>query len=54
MPDNHRRDFLAASGASLGLLIVSPETAFGTQANSAVELGLIGAGGRGSWIGATP
>lgn len=33
------------------MLLVSPQTAFGTQANSAVEVGLIGAGGRGNWIG---
>jgi myo-inositol 2-dehydrogenase / D-chiro-inositol 1-dehydrogenase len=49
--EDSRRDFLAASTASLGILIVSPRTAFGTQANSAVELGLLGAGGRGNWIG---
>jgi len=47
----NRREFLAASATSVGLLLVSPGTAFGTQANSAVEIGLIGAGGRGNWIG---
>jgi predicted dehydrogenase len=35
----------------MGLLLLRPQTAFGSQANSAVEIGLIGAGGRGSWIG---
>ncbi|HWQ54790.1 MAG TPA: Gfo/Idh/MocA family oxidoreductase [Bryobacteraceae bacterium] len=32
-------------------MLVSPETAFGSQANSTVEVGVIGAGGRGNWIG---
>jgi predicted dehydrogenase len=45
-----RRDLLASVGA--GLLIVKPETAFGSQANSAVEIGIVGCGGRGTWIGA--
>jgi predicted dehydrogenase len=43
-----RRSFL---GASAGLLIVRPETAFGSQANSALNVGIIGAGGRGAFIG---
>lgn len=43
-----RRAFLGTAG---GLLILKPETVFGSQANSAVELGIIGAGGRGIWIG---
>lgn len=46
-----RRAFLASSAGSSGLLLVSPQTAFGSQANSAVELGIIGAGGRGKWLG---
>ncbi|MGC4053960.1 MAG: hypothetical protein QM757_33150 [Paludibaculum sp.] len=45
---SERRDFLKAAGA--GLLILKPETAFGYQANSTVEVGLIGCGGRGNWI----
>jgi predicted dehydrogenase len=32
------------------LLVLKPETVFGTQANSSLELGVIGYGGRGSWI----
>jgi myo-inositol 2-dehydrogenase / D-chiro-inositol 1-dehydrogenase len=47
----NRREFLTASATSVGLLLVPPATAFGTQANSAVELGMIGAGGRGNWVG---
>jgi myo-inositol 2-dehydrogenase / D-chiro-inositol 1-dehydrogenase len=45
-----RRDLLASVGA--GLMIVKPQTAFGSQANSAVEIGIVGCGGRGAWIGA--
>jgi predicted dehydrogenase len=45
-----RRHFLRASAAG-GLLILKPETVFGTQANSAVEIGVIGCGGRGNYIG---
>ncbi|MCS7313926.1 MAG: Gfo/Idh/MocA family oxidoreductase [Bryobacterales bacterium] len=46
---NHqaRREFLGAAG----LLILKPETAFGTQANSAIEIGIVGCGGRGVYIG---
>ncbi|HWQ56511.1 MAG TPA: Gfo/Idh/MocA family oxidoreductase [Bryobacteraceae bacterium] len=44
-----RRTFLGS--AASGLLILKPETVFGSQANSAIELGIIGAGGRGIWIG---
>ena len=46
---NQRRDFLKATAG--GLLILKPETAFGSQANSAIEVGIIGCGGRGNWIG---
>jgi predicted dehydrogenase len=45
--DEKRREFL---GQAAGLLIVSSQTAFGYQANSTVELGLVGCGGRGNWI----
>jgi predicted dehydrogenase len=44
-----RRGFLQTAGT--GLMILRPETVFGSQANSAVEFGLIGCGGRGTWIG---
>ncbi len=46
-----RRRFLHSSMAAGGLMVLPPQTAFGTQANSAVELGIIGCGGRGNWIG---
>src|SRR6478735_9475932 len=45
--DGQRREFLERAA---GLLIVSSETAFGYQANSTVELGLLGCGSRGNWI----
>ncbi len=42
-----RRQFLQAAG---GALLLKPQTAFGYQANSTVEAGLVGCGGRGNWI----
>ena len=44
-----RRRFLAGSAAS-GLLLVKSSTAFGYQANSAVRLGLLGCGNRGTAV----
>src|ERR1017187_6300958 len=44
-----RRLFLQASTAS-GLLILKPKTVFASQANSTIELGLIGCGSRGIYI----
>lgn len=41
----------ALAGAALGSFVVKPKTAFGTQANSAVAFGIIGTGGRGSYVG---
>ena len=43
-----RRRFLQSSAA--GLLLLKPETVFGTQASSALEVGIVGCGGRGNWI----
>jgi len=45
-----RREFLAVSAASSGLLFVKPSTAFGYAANSAVRLGLLGCGNRGTAV----
>jgi hypothetical protein len=42
-----RRSFLQAAG---GVLLLKPQTVFGSQANSRVEVGLVGCGGRGNWI----
>ena len=44
-----RRETLA--GAAGALLIVPPATAFGSRANSAVALGILGSGNRGSYVG---
>ncbi len=46
--DRKRRNFLRSAAG--GVLILRPETVFGSQANSAVEIGLVGCGGRGNWI----
>src|SRR5580704_11003736 len=45
-----RRRFIGGSAAASGLLFVSPRTAFGYEANSAVRLGLVGCGGRGTAV----
>ena len=50
-PDVTRRKFLAGtSAAAVGLSLLKPKLAFGSSANSKVNLGVIGCGGRGSWI----
>ena len=46
-----RRSFLQGAAGAGGMLLLKPQTAFGYQANSALELGMIGCGGRGNWIG---
>lgn len=46
----NRRDFLATTSAASGLLFVKPSTAFGYAANSAVRLGLLGCGNRGTAV----
>jgi predicted dehydrogenase len=46
-----RRSFLAgAAGAAAAFTILKPAAVRGTQANSKVELGVVGLGGRGNWI----
>src|SRR5437879_5451000 len=47
----NRRHFLqTTTGAVSGLLLLKPATAFGYQANSAVRLGLLGCGSRGTAV----
>ncbi len=47
-----RRDFLkTASAGTAGLILTSAGTAFGAEANSKLQIGVIGCGGRGPWIG---
>ncbi|MFB3905193.1 MAG: Gfo/Idh/MocA family protein [Acidobacteriota bacterium] len=46
-----RRGFCASSlAAASGVLLVTPQTAFGTAANSMLRLGIIGCGNRGSHV----
>ena len=47
-----RREFLGAAAAA-NLLLVTPQTARGSAANSAVRLGLLGCGGRGTGVTAS-
>ncbi len=47
----NRREFVAgATAAALSFTIIKPEQVRGSQANSRITLGLIGCGGRGTWI----
>ncbi|MBN1488329.1 MAG: Gfo/Idh/MocA family oxidoreductase [Phycisphaerae bacterium] len=56
MPSNHkrsqigRRQFLAGAGAAAAFTIIKPSLVRGSQANSTIEIGLVGCGGRGSWL----
>ena len=45
----NRRDFFASAGTAGSFYIMKPSTALGSQANSALSVGLIGAGRRGSY-----
>ncbi|MBN2093140.1 Gfo/Idh/MocA family oxidoreductase [candidate division KSB1 bacterium] len=46
-----RRNFIAGMGsAALTFSILKPHQVRGTQANSKIKLGMIGCGGRGTWI----
>ena len=50
-PDITRRKFLAGAGATaLGFTILKPELLTGAEANSKINIGVIGCGGRGAWI----
>jgi myo-inositol 2-dehydrogenase / D-chiro-inositol 1-dehydrogenase len=42
-----RREFVGVAAAAAGITILKPSLVFGTQANSAVRLGILGCGGRG-------
>jgi predicted dehydrogenase len=48
--DVNRRDFVQLGAATSGLLLLKPQTAFGYAANSAVRLGLLGCGSRGTAV----
>jgi len=46
-----RRDFLkTSSAAAIGLTFLKPQSVFGSPANSSVQLGIIGCGGRGTHV----
>src|ERR1039458_4440834 len=49
-PMNRRQFFQTGTGAATALLLLKSKTAFGYQANSAVRLGLLGCGGRGTQV----
>jgi len=43
-----RRKFLGVAAATAGIMFIKPELVRGTAANSAVRVGLLGCGGRGT------
>ncbi|MBK8884246.1 MAG: Gfo/Idh/MocA family oxidoreductase [Bacteroidales bacterium] len=45
-----RREFLQTTAAVSAVTIISPATAFGSRANSAIRMGLIGCGSRGTSV----
>ncbi len=45
-----RRQFLGATAAAAGMMMIKPELVRGTAANSAVRLGVLGCGGRGTAV----
>jgi len=45
-----RREFIGTAAAAAGLMIIRPELVRGTAANSAIRLGLLGCGGRGTSV----
>ena len=50
-PDLTRRRFLAGAGsAALGFTLLEPRLVSGAEANSKVDIGVVGCGGRGAWI----
>jgi myo-inositol 2-dehydrogenase / D-chiro-inositol 1-dehydrogenase len=48
-----RREFVKAGAAASGLLLLKSKTAFGYEANSAVRMGLLGCGNRGTSVATT-
>ncbi|MCX6912906.1 MAG: gfo/Idh/MocA family oxidoreductase, partial [Verrucomicrobia bacterium] len=45
-----RRAFLASAATATAITVLKPSLVFGAEANSVLDIGLIGCGGRGSWI----
>jgi len=50
MEDLKRREFLKNTAAISAVTVVSPSIAFGSRANSAIRMGIIGCGGRGTTV----
>ena len=50
MSEVGRREFIGTAAAAAGVTILKPSIVFGSQANSAVRLGLLGCGGRGTTV----
>jgi myo-inositol 2-dehydrogenase/D-chiro-inositol 1-dehydrogenase len=49
-PQIPRRSFLAGAATVSAATILKPSLVFGAEANSVLDIGLIGCGGRGTWI----
>ena len=49
-PQIPRRAFLASTVTASAITVLKPSLVFGAEANSVPDIGLIGCGGRGSWI----
>src|ERR1035441_3148905 len=50
-PDITRRKFLAGAGAAaLGFTVLKPALVGAAEANSKIDIGVVGCGGRGAWI----
>ena len=50
MKSMNRRNFLASAAAVSAFTLLKPSTVFGTKANSAIRVGIIGCGGRGTSV----
>src|ERR1700679_1827310 len=48
--DMNRREFIGGVSGASGILLLNSRTAFGYEANSAVRLGLLGCGNRGTSV----
>lgn len=49
-PHLPRRTFLATTATATAFAVLKPTTVFGADANTKLDIGLIGCGGRGAWI----
>lgn len=50
MTNLERRSFIKGAAAVSAITILKPSTVFGTKANSAIQLGIIGCGNRGTSV----